>query len=452
MSKIIFPEGFVWGVATASYQIEGAVNADGRLPSIWDTFSATPGKVLNGDTGEVACDHYHRYLQDIALMKTQINVPAYRFSIAWPRVIPGGTGQVNAAGLGFYDRLVDGLLEAGIVPYATLYHWDLPQAQEDAGGWPSRGIVDAYVSYVDVVTRHLGDRVQNWMTFNEPWVFGYLGYGDGTHAPGRTSWSDFLAAAHHTLLAHSQAVPVIRANSPQADVGIVFNLTWSDAATDSAPDIAAREREMGFFNRWYLDPLYKGEYPADMLAWYDAAGVLPDVIQPGDMDIIKGAPDFIGINFYTRSVKRHDEDGGLLKSADVRQDAEHTEMGWEVTPESIYNLITWTHQHYAPGRIFITENGAAFRDEVTTDADGTPTVHDPRRMAFYQAYITNVHRAITEGAPVRGYFAWSLMDNFEWALGYDRRFGITYVDYDTQERILKDSGKWYAGVIRDNGF
>lgn len=447
MAKITFPDGFVWGAATASYQIEGAATADGRGASIWDTFSATPGKVLNGDTGAVACDHYNRYPDDIRLMRDQIGLDAYRFSIAWPRILPQGDGAVNPAGLDFYDRLVDGLLEAGITPYATLFHWDLPQALEDRGGWPHRGVVDAYINYADVTTRRLGDRVKHWMTFNEPWVFTFIGYCTGRHAPGKTSWADYLAGMHHFLLAHGGAVPVIRQNSADASVGLVLNLNWADAASDSAEDQAAVARAMSFQNNWILDPLYRGEYPADMVALYDEAGIMPE-IRDGDMARIQGAPDFLGVNFYTRLVVRHDDSVEILRFSDVPQSGEHTEMGWEVSPESLYRLLMWTWQNYAPEHLYITENGAAFADEVSADG----AVHDERRLNFYREYLTNVHRAITEGVPMRGYFAWSLLDNFEWAEGYSKRFGITYVDYETQQRILKDSGKWYAQVIENNGF
>lgn len=447
-TKITFPEGFVWGVATASYQIEGGAEADGRAPSIWDTFSATPGKVKNGDTGMVACDHYNRYRDDIALMKDGLGVGNYRFSIAWPRIVPQGTGAVNAAGLDYYDRLVDALLEAGITPWATLYHWDLPQALEDTGGWPNRAVADAYVHYADVVTRALADRVKHWMTFNEPWVFTYLGYGDGIHAPGRTSFQDYLDAAHHFLLAHAKAVPVIRSNvGAHASVGLVLNHTWVDPATDSTEDVAAATRQMGFQNRWFADPLYHGSYPQDMLDWYAEAGYQPP-IQDGDMALIQGEPDFIGINFYTREVVKHDPDGhSVLKTTQIKQPGEHTEMGWEVSPESMYRVLRWSYDTYGTDPLYVTENGAAFVDVLEGDA-----VHDDRRLAYYKSYIHNVHRAIEDGVPLKGYFAWSFMDNFEWSFGYDKRFGIVYVDYETQQRTIKDSGRWYAEMIAANSY
>jgi beta-glucosidase len=443
-----FPEDFVWGVATASYQIEGAIEADGRKPSIWDTFSATPGKVVKGDTGAVACDHYHRYLQDIALMRDSLGVRNYRFSIAWPRVLPDGTGAVNAAGLDFYDRLVDALLDAGITPWATLYHWDLPQVLEDAGGWPARSIVDAYVEYADVVTRRLSDRVSNWMTFNEPWVFTFLGYAAGIHAPGRRDWGAFLKGAHHMLLAHAQALPVIRGNgSDSTQAGLVLNLSWADPATDSAEDRAAADRQMSFQNRWFMDPIYNGHYPEDMRTIYEDAGIMPDVSADDLKLIATGKPDFLGVNFYTREVVAAGGDDPRALHV-IPQEGEHTAMGWEVSPQAIDSVVRWAHETYTPGPIYITENGAAFPDVVAEDG----AVHDDRRVAFYQAYLANVHKALTSGVPVRGYFAWSLLDNFEWAEGYSKRFGITYVDYPTQTRILKDSGKWYAQTVQQNGF
>lgn len=446
---IQFPEDFVWGVATASYQIEGAVDEDGRGPSIWDTFSATPGKVKHGDTGAVACDHYHRYREDIALMRDSLGVDAYRFSIAWPRVLPEGRGQVNETGLDFYERLVDSLLEAGITPWVTLYHWDLPQALQDAGGWPSRDIVAAYRDYVDVVTSRLGDRIRHWMTFNEPWVFTYLGYAAGIHAPGHKNFSEFLQGTHHMLLAHADAEPVIRRNAgDNAQVGLVLNLLWADPATEATEDQIAVERQMGFQNRWFLDPVYRGQYPGDMVQLYEQARVMPK-IDTDEISRVQGKPDFLGVNFYTREVIQHDPDGmPVLQTSQVDQAGEHTTMGWEVAPESLYNVLTWVNTHYDPGSIYITENGAAFPDTVTEDG----AVHDPRRTTYYQQYLASAHRAMTDGVPLRGYFAWSLMDNFEWAEGYEQRFGIIYVDYNTQQRILKDTAHWYSRVIAQNGF
>lgn len=444
--KIEFPDGFTWGAATASYQVEGAVNADGRGASIWDTFCAQPGKVDNGDTGAAACDHYNRYKDDVRLMKT-IGLDAYRFSIAWPRILPQGTGEVNAAGLDFYDRLIDELLAAEIEPWATLYHWDLPQALEDLGGWPERAIIDAFLNYADVVTRRLGDRVKRWMTFNEPWVSTFKGYGDGEHAPGRANWRDYLRAAHHQLLAHARAMPIIRQNAGAlAHAGIVLNLYHIDPASDSPEDQATARRVDGFHNRWYLDALYKGVYPADMVALY---GDLMTGIDAHELqEQLADTGDFLGINYYFRMVVTHDETlNGPVRFRQTAPPGDYTAMDWEISPHSLYQKLKRVHHDYAPSAIYITENGAAFEDAVHNNQ-----VHDARRTAFYQQYLAAAQRAITEGVPLKGFFAWSLFDNFEWARGYSKRFGIAYVDYTTQRRILKDSGKWYSQVIHQNGF
>lgn len=436
---IQFPSDFVWGAATASYQIEGAVEADGRVPSIWDTFCATPGKVENGDSGAVACDHYHRYKDDVALMK-ELGLKAYRFSIAWGRVLNGRT--VNQAGLDFYSNLVDELLSAGIEPWVTLYHWDLPQTLQDVGGWTNRAIVDEFLYYADVVTKALGDRVKRWITFNEPWVFTYLGYASGVHAPGITHIPDYLSSAHHFLLAHAKSVPIIRANSSDSLVGVTLDMTQPEG------DERAAERLRALHNGWFLDPIYFGHYPAEVVEIYEQAGYMPE-IQPGDMEAIHGKPDFLGINYYTRQTIEADESDPVMLSRPVHMDeSEYTEMGWEVAPESIYRMLKHNNERYNPGAMVITENGAAFQDVVSADGQ----VHDDRRVAYYNGYLTNCQRAISEGVPLMGYFAWSLMDNFEWSFGYSKRFGLIHVDYETQQRIPKDSARWYSQVIKNNGF
>jgi beta-glucosidase len=444
-TTLTFPSDFVWGVATSSYQIEGATGADGRGVSIWDTFCRTPGKVVNGDTGDVACDHFHRYPEDVDLM-AQIGVNAYRFSIAWPRILPQGRGTVNQKGLDFYDRLVDSLLAKGIEPFATLYHWDLPQPLEDAGGWPYRSIVDAFVNYADVVSRRLSDRVHNWMTHNEPWCISFLSYAIGHHAPGRQDMAAAVRASHNVLLSHGLAVPVLRANGTEKTrVGIVLNFTWQDPASDSPEDQAAAWRLDGFNNRWFIEPVFKGQYPADMLEIFgqDTLG-----IQPGDMEKIATPIDFLALNYYTRSVVAHDPGGIYFQARSLEQEGEHTTMGWEVYPQGLYNFLTRFHTEYSPKAIYITENGASFDDVVAADGQ----VHDERRTAYLEAHFAAAHRAIQEGVPLKGYFVWSFMDNFEWAWGYTKRFGIVYVDYPTQKRILKDSGAWYSRVVRANGW
>jgi beta-glucosidase len=441
--KLVFPNDFVWGAATASYQIEGAWDEDGKSESIWDRFSHTPGKVDNGDTGDVACDHYHRWRDDVALMK-EIGLKAYRFSIAWPRILPAGRGRANQAGIDFYSQLVDALLETGIEPYVTLYHWDLPQVLQDEGGWPARMIVDAFVEYADVVSRALGDRVANWTTFNEPFVSAFVGYLEERHAPGIKDKHQALAASHHLLLSHGKAVPVIRGNCPDAQVGITLNLHQAMAASNSAADRAKAYFDDGRINRWFLDPVAGRGYPQDVVQAY---GNEMKFVQDGDLGQIAIPIDFLGINYYMRGISRSTaipEDENAPQTV-FRRD-ETTAMGWEVYPEGIYNLLGRLHFDYDFPAIYITENGAAFPDKVGSDGQ----VDDPARLSYIKRHLQQVHRAIEIGVPVKGYFAWSLLDNFEWAYGYTKRFGLIYVDYETQQRILKSSGKWYGQVIRAN--
>jgi beta-glucosidase len=433
-----FPPDFVWGAATASYQIEGAVDVDGRGESVWDRFSATPGKVRNGDSGAIACDFYHRYSDDIGLMR-QLGIGAFRFSIAWPRVLPNGRGAVNTAGLDFYDRLIDELLGHGIEPYATLFHWDTPQVLEDRGGWPSREIVGAFSEYVEAVAERLGDRVKHWITHNEPWVVSWIGYGWGHHAPGRTSEPDALATAHHLLLSHGRAVEILRSASPQAEVGITLNLDHPYAASGDPADVAAARWVDGLHNRWFLDPIFKGEYPEDMLeAW---AEIMPTV-QDGDLETISAPIDFLGVNNYSSPLVAADPQGG--RSQIVRRaHAERTDMDWEITPDGLHDLLVRLKRDYSPEAIYVTENGAAFPD--VRGHDGA--VDDIERQAYLKAYIDAAGRALAAGAPLRGYFVWSLLDNFEWAWGYWKRFGIVYIDYNTLERVPKGSFHWYRDFI-----
>jgi beta-glucosidase len=439
-----FPEGFVWGAATASYQIEGATGEDGRGESIWDRFSHTPGKVARGDTGDVACDHYHRWRQDIGLLG-ELNLQAYRFSIAWPRILPEGRGRVNGRGLAFYDRLVDSLLDERITPWITLYHWDLPQVLEDQGGWPVRATADAFAEYVDVVTRRLGDRVQYWITLNEPWCSAHLGYCDGHHAPGRKNRADSLAAAHTLLLAHGLAVPIVRRNSPGAQVGITLNLAQVYPASDSPADGGAARRHAGFFNRWYLDPLYGRGYPDDMVELYGHD--VPSTDPTSDFTTIAAPTDFLGLNYYAPTFIRDEPSELPLRAGDAGlAGAERTEMDWIVYPRGLEDLLHWVAREYPTGPLYVTENGAAYADPAPANGH----VADPSRTRYYAGHLAAAQRAIAGGVPLRGYFAWSLLDNFEWAFGYTRRFGITYVDFATQERTIKDSGRWYGRVAREN--
>jgi beta-glucosidase len=431
-----FPPGFLWGTGTAAYQIEGATREGGRGESIWDRFCATPGKVRNGECGAIACDFYHRYRSDVALM-AELGVNAFRFSVAWPRVIPSGRGPVNAAGLDFYDRLVDELLAHEITPVATLYHWDLPVALEDAGGWPNRDTVDAFAAYAEAVADRLGDRVGAWITQNEPWVIAWLGYGYGVHAPGRTSAADAIAAAHHVLLAHGVAARILRDASPSSRVGVTVDLEPAVPASAAAEDAAAAHAFDGERNRWFLDPVLRGSYPEDVLERF--APNLPPV-RDGDLDTIAAPIDFLGVNFYSRRVVASDGDGWRS----VRQDASaHTGMDWEVCPSALTDLLVRLRDDYDPPAIMITENGAAFDD--VRGHDGS--VRDPERLAYVADHVRAVERAVAVGVPVEGYFVWSLLDNFEWALGYAKRFGLVYVDYPTLERIPKSSFAWYRSFL-----
>jgi beta-glucosidase len=431
-----FPSDFVWGAATASYQIEGAVHEDGRGESVWDRFCATPGKVRGGDTGDIACDFYHRYRDDVKLMK-ELGLDAFRFSIAWPRVLPQGRGAVNQAGLDFYDRLVDELLSNGIEPYVTLFHWDAPQALEDEGGWTVRSTAEAFVEYAEAVVTRLGDRVRHWITHNEPWVYAWVGHAWGAHAPGKTSERDAVAVAHHLLLSHGWAVDAIRRAAPDARVGITLNIAHAYPATDTPEDEAAAYRRDGEDNRWFLDPLFRGSYPADLL---ERNELVAPYVRDGDFDAISAPLDFLGINNYSRFVVAAGADGPRTVA---NPDAQHTDMGWEVYPDGLHDVLVRVARDYEPPAIYITENGAAFPDVRVHDG----AVHDIERTAYLESYIGAVGRAISGGAPVKGYFVWSLLDNFEWGYGYSKRFGIVYVDFPTLERVPKDSFYWYRDLI-----
>jgi len=449
----VFPEGFVWGSATSAYQIEGAANEDGRGESIWDRFARTErARIKDGSNGDVACDHYHRWESDIALMR-ELGHAAYRFSIAWPRVLPAGRGQTSDKGLDFYSRLVDGLLAAGIAPYATLYHWDLPQALQDRGGWTSRDTVEAFAEYTEVVSARLGDRVKHWITHNEPWCSSMVSNHKGVHAPGLRDGAVAVAVSHHLLLSHGRAVPIVRSHSRGAEVGITLNLSPTFAASPSAADADAARHYDGYINRWFLDPVCRGEYPVDMVRDYVAKGYLPadglaSLVHAGDLSTIAAATDFLGVNYYNRAVLRSDtvpESQNMPRTVMVRD--EHTDIGWEVYPEGLLEILLRVKKEYAPAKIFITENGASYSE----GPDATGRVADARRVRFLHDHILSVHRAIELGVPVAGYFAWSLMDNYEWDHGYTQRFGLTWVDYTTQRRIPKDSAHWYKSVIESNG-
>ena len=460
-----FPSDFVWGTATASYQIEGATKEDGRGPSIWDTFALTPGAIVDGTTGDVACDHYHRYGEDVKLM-ADLGVNAYRFSIAWPRIQATGSGLANPLGLDFYRRLSESLLESGVTPYATLYHWDLPQSLEDGGGWLNRDTAYRFADYAGIAAEALGDVITNWITLNEPWCSSFLGYASGIHAPGKRVGSQAAHAAHHLLLGHGLATQNVRAARPDATVGVTLNLYSVRPATEDAADRDAARRIDGLQNRLFLDPLLLGEYPADVLddlgetEWFaenpatDAATIATPI-------------DFLGVNYYSRHTVAADPAGaqtartsdasGIESTADASSNpgsesvvfvdtgAPKTEMDWPIVPEGLVDVLRLVNDRRPGLTTFITENGSAYPD--VPDADGY--VDDTERLDYLQRHLDACAEAISEGLPLAGYFGWSLMDNFEWAWGYTRRFGLAYVDYETQKRTVKKSGAWFAQLLAD---
>ncbi|MEV7129920.1 GH1 family beta-glucosidase [Streptomyces sp. NPDC093260] len=434
------PHDFLWGTATSAYQIEGAATEDGRGPSIWDTFSHTPGNIDNDDHGDIACDHYHRWRGDIALMR-QLGLNAYRLSIAWPRVVPDGDGPVNAKGLAFYDRLIDGLLEAGITPSVTLYHWDLPQALQDRGGWPERDTAEHFADYASVVADRLGDRVTHWTTLNEPSCSAWIGHLEGRMAPGLTDLTAAVRASYHLLLGHGLATRAIRAAAPNARIGIVNNLSTVFPATDRPEDVAAAHRHDGHVNRWWLDPVHGRGFPADMREVYGVE--LPE--QHGDTETIATPLDWLGLNYYFPAHIADDPTGPAPHVRSVRRpDVPRTGMDWEIDPSGVETLLLRLTDEYRARRLYVTENGSAFPDVVRPDG----TIDDSERQDYLVRHLAACASATRQGAPLAGYFAWSLLDNFEWAYGYDKRFGLVHVDYATQKRTVKGSGHRYAGIVR----
>lgn len=440
---------YLWGAATSSYQIEGGARDGGRGPSIWDTFCARPGAIADGSNGDVACDHVHRWREDVALMR-DLDLQAYRFSIAWPRIQPDATARINEAGLAFYEQLVDALLAAGIRPFVTLYHWDLPQWIEDRGGWRSRDTAERFADYTSIVAKRLGDRVRDWMTINEPWCIGMLGHATGEHAPGLRDSHAALIASHHVLLAHGLGVRVLRETSPAAQVGIALNATPAQPATESDADRDATRLFDGWFNRWYFDPVFGRGYPADMVAHYAQRGWLPgglgEFVRPGDLDLIASPTDFTGLNYYTRALcrARVESDPPHAVAGTVPGPGAVTEMGWEINADGLHRLLTRTHRDYGARRIYITENGCSYSDGPNAAGE----IHDERRIAYLHDHLAACRQAIAEGVPLAGYFQWSLLDNFEWQFGYQQRFGMVWVDYATQQRIPKASARWYRDMIR----
>ncbi|HEY0869466.1 MAG TPA: GH1 family beta-glucosidase [Acidothermaceae bacterium] len=457
-----FPSRFVWGTATAAYQIEGAASEGGRTPSIWDTFSHTPGRVLGGETGDVAADHYHRFAADVALM-AELGVSGYRFSTSWSRVIPTGAGPVNGKGIDFYSRLVDELLAHGITPALTLYHWDLPQELQDFGGWTARDTAARLADYAGAMATALGDRVKFWTTLNEPWCSAFLGYAAGVHAPGHTNGAEALSAVHHLLLGHGLAARALRAALPaDAQIAITLNPAVARPATDSAEDQAAAFKVDGLQNRIWLEPLFHAQYPVDVREF--TSGVTDwSYVHDGDLAVIATPFDILGVNYYNPVVVGHYDGAGARANADGHGDGagdawpgcgdvqffdtpgRHTAMGWPVDASGLHDLLSrlW-HDYHQP--MAITENGAAYDDVV--DPDGA--IHDEERVRYVHEHLDAVHRAIADGIDIRGYYLWSLLDNFEWAWGYSKRFGIVRVDFETQERTIKDSGLFYGGIARTN--
>ena len=465
MTVLEFPPGFLWGAATSAYQIEGAVAAGGRGPSIWDTFCRVPGAVIGGGTGDVACDHYRRYADDVALM-ADLGLPGYRFSIAWPRVQPGGSGPANSAGLAFYDRLVDTLLGRGITPMLTLYHWDLPQQLQDGGGWTVRSTAERFATYAEIVARCLGDRVRLWTTVNEPWCSAFLGYASGVHAPGIRDHRQSLQAVHHLLLAHGLAARVLRSTLPaSAQISITLNPHQVDPASADPVDLAAAHRIDGVANRIFLDPLFHGRYPDDVLA---STAHLTDwsFVRDGDLDLIAVPIDALGVNYYTpvtvsgratgpeAADPAEEKHGGVsaFPGCDglrmIKQPGRRTDMDWLIDPAGLTRLLVRLSGDLPGVPLFVTENGAAYH--APPGANGG-RIRDEARIEYLRGHISAVHDAIRAGADVRGYFVWSLLDNFEWAWGYSQRFGLVYVDYETGERIPKQSATWLRDLIEANG-
>jgi len=439
-----FPDNFLWGCATSAYQIEGSPLADGAGASIWQRFLHTPGMSHNSDTGDVACDHYRRYADDVALMRT-LGMQAYRFSIAWSRVLPAGKGAVNAAGLDFYDRLVDTLLAHRIAPIITLFHWDLPVALDDQGGWLNRDIAGWFAEYAEIMFRRLDDRVHRWATLNEPWVVSDGGYLHGALAPGHRNRFEAPIASHHMMLAHGAAVQVYRAVG-RHQIGLVVNLEPQTPASQDPADIAAANRFDAYMNRQYLDPALLGSYPEEMTDIFgEAWPTWPD----RDLALIRQPIDFIGVNYYTRGVRRNDPSVYPLRAAVVKQPlSTYTETAWEVRPSAFTDILVWVRERYGNLPIYITENGAAFYDPPVAEHG---RIHDPLRVSYLQSHLQAVHAAIARGVDLRGYMVWSLLDNLEWSLGYSKRFGIVHVNFGTQERTPKDSARYYARVIASHG-
>ena len=437
--RITYPPDFIWGAAASSYQIEGAWNEDGKGESIWDRFCHASGNIRNDDSGDIACDHYHRYKEDVALMK-ELGLRAYHFSISWPRILPKGRGTINKPGLDFYHRLIDELLDGGIDPWICLYHWDLPQSLQDEGGWANRDIVQHFADYAKLIAHEFGDRVRKWVILNEPAVVAALGHLQGIHAPGIRDVSTFLKVSHHLLLSQGKAIQALRNINPNFEVGTILNLSPVHPISSAREDQEAASRLDECWNRWYLDPLFKGEYPP----------LAKKMINPTkeDMDVIHQPLDFLGVNYYQRLLVAHDPTEPLIAARLVPKNSLLTEMGWEIYPDGMYEILMRLKEEYNNPAVYVTENGAAFDDKVTRNGE----IQDDDRIAFLRDHMVAAYRAMKEGARLKGYTVWSIMDNFEWAEGYIKRFGLVHVDYQTLKRTPKKSARWYKQLITDNGF
>ena len=445
--KYIFPEGFEWGTASASYQIEGAWNEDGKSENIWDRFCRSPGNIEDNSSGDVACDFYHRFEEDIKIVK-QLGIKVYRLSILWSRIIPEGTGNINEAGIDFYRKVLKCLHDNGIKSSVTIYHWDLPQKLQDRGGWANREIADWFENYAKVLFERLGDLVDSWITLNEPYCTSFLGYWLGLHAPGIRDYSAALAAAHHLLLAHGKAVKTFRALGLKAEIGITLNMNMSYPFNPSDPaDIEAAKRSREQLNQLFADPVFLGKYPETLFSYLKKKNIVLPEIKSGDLELISQKIDFFGLNTYFSDFVKEDKTKYPLDCVSCKTGKPQTDTNWEIYPEGMYDLLKWIHDRYKQSKIIITENGMASNDWVSIEGK----VHDPNRIDYLTRYLIQVHSAIKDGVPVKGYYEWCFCDNFEWARGLKRRFGIVYVDYNTQKRIIKDSGYWYSELIKNNG-
>jgi beta-glucosidase len=445
MSELFFPDGFIWGTATSAYQIEGGYNEDGKGESIWDRYTHTKGTILNNNTGDTACDHYHLFEKDVKILK-ELGIKSYRFSISWTRIFPDGMGKPNKKGIEFYHNLVKLLADNGITPAVTLYHWDLPQKLQDIGGWANREVPGLFEKYARYIFEELGEKVPIWITFNEPWVSSFIGYWYGGHPPAVTNLSSALQAAHNIMLAHGMTVRTFRKMGMKGEIGISLNLNPVYPASEDENDFVAAKRYSDFLNGWFLDPILKGKYPQQLLELFSNITTLPE-INSTDMDIIHTPIDFLGINNYSLSSIVYDPEKLPFQLNFADTGKARTDTGWEIFPEGIYDLLLYLNNEYNGIKIIITENGAAFKDVVGNDGK----VNDDDRIGYLNDHIIQVYQAIRDGVNLAGYYIWSFMDNFEWKLGYSKRFGLVYIDYETQNRIIKKSGYWYRKVIENNG-